>query len=336
MRVLVVGIFVLALAVAGVSTYLIKTFSGESNIKKLEKEVAIKKFKVLVAKRDIRIGETITANDMMWQEWAKDALNKQFVVVDAKEQEDERKKEFVGGIVRNTIIKNEPILANKLFKRDNAGFMAGMLGPGMRAISVPVSAVTGVSGFILPGDYVDVVMSYRLNTDSRKKLKQMNRSGLKVPLVSEKVVDTILRKVRVIATDQTVEELAPNNKKKEKSKRAKTVTLEVTAKQAEILTVARTMGKISLVLRSLEDNADHTMPSSFTTDVEVSPFTRKLFSSATGRKVAPVVPIRGSSSMKTFSTTAGKRKTVKIYRGGSGVTETIGGAGGVSGGKAAK
>ena len=138
MRVLIVGIIVLAISVAGVSTYLIKRFSGEKNIQELEKE-AKKSFKVLVAVKDIKIGAPITNEDLRWQAWAEEALNKDFITVDQETQEAEKKKEFVGAVARANFMKSEPIIPGKIFKREAAGFLSGMLGSGMRAVSVNVT-----------------------------------------------------------------------------------------------------------------------------------------------------------------------------------------------------
>ncbi|MCH7550713.1 MAG: hypothetical protein IIA35_03260, partial [Proteobacteria bacterium] len=85
MKILIVGIIVLALAVAGVSTYLIQTFSGEANIDELQKEAEKPKIKVLVAAREIRPGETITPDALTWQAWVDEAINNQFVVIENDE-----------------------------------------------------------------------------------------------------------------------------------------------------------------------------------------------------------------------------------------------------------
>ena len=100
MRVLIVGILVLALAVAGIATYLIKSFSGEENIEELQKEAEIKKIRVLVANKNLATGSILNEEAMTWQFWVDESLNKQYVVVDEEELQAERIKEFIGGIVR--------------------------------------------------------------------------------------------------------------------------------------------------------------------------------------------------------------------------------------------
>jgi pilus assembly protein CpaB len=98
----------------------------------------------------------------------------------------------------------------------------------MRAISTEISAETGAGGFILPNDYVDVLLTREQNN----------------AFISE----TILRNVRVLAIDQTVQE-----KDGQKAAVGRTATLELTPKQTEMLALSRRRGTLSLALRSLAD-----------------------------------------------------------------------------------
>jgi pilus assembly protein CpaB len=110
----------------------------------------------------------------------------------------------------------------------------------MRAITVPVSAQTGVGGFVFPGDRVDMVLT--------QSVKGEDDDG--PPL---KASETILKNIRVLATDQSTEtEHTPDGKTVVRDFR--TVTLEVTPKIAEKVAVAQTIGTLSLSLRSIADN----------------------------------------------------------------------------------
>ncbi len=102
----------------------------------------------------------------------------------------------------------------------------------MRAVSISINATTGISGFIFPGDRVDVILTQTV-TD-RQDDKNVNRAS-----------ETVLQNVRVIAVDQTT------NDQENEPVVAKNVTLEVTAKQAEIVTLVSELGKLSLSLRSI-------------------------------------------------------------------------------------
>ena len=278
MRVLIVGIIVLAISVAGVSTYLIKSFSGEENIQKLEEQAKVKVFKVLVAAKDLQIGVPITAADLSWQPWPEDALNNEFIVTDDEEQEAEKMEEFVGGITRHVIKTGEPMLVSKMFKREGGGLMSGMLESGMGAVAVQVNALTSAAGFILPGDYVDVVMTHEkakaiIKKMGKNKDKNNDNEGatVDIPKVLATVSETILHNVHVVATNQAV-----TGPEKGNAVVSSTITLEVTPKQAQILTTAATMGKLSLVLLSLEKGGEKPTELSYTTDVEVSPFLQNL------------------------------------------------------------
>jgi pilus assembly protein CpaB len=106
----------------------------------------------------------------------------------------------------------------------------------MRAISTQISAETGAGGFILPNDRVDVILTPRSNRDA-------NATG---GMSSE----TILRNIRVLAIDQTIE-----GKNGQKVVVGKTATLELSPGQAETLALSQQLGTLSLALRSLADSA---------------------------------------------------------------------------------
>ena len=135
MKVLIVGILVLGLAVAGVSTYLIQTFSGEANIEELQKEALKPKIRVLVASKDLRPGQKLDPKNMEWQFWVDESLNPKYIVVEKDEEEAGKIEEFTGSVVRAVILEGEPIIGSKVFKSGQAGFLAGVLNSGMRAKS---------------------------------------------------------------------------------------------------------------------------------------------------------------------------------------------------------
>jgi pilus assembly protein CpaB len=109
----------------------------------------------------------------------------------------------------------------------------------MRAVTVPVSGLTGVAGFVFPGDRVDLVLTQNVNASSGTPLK---------------VSETIVRNLRVLATDQRA---TPTLDEKGNTvvTEYKLVTIEATPRIAEKITVAQSIGTISLSLRALTDNA---------------------------------------------------------------------------------
>jgi pilus assembly protein CpaB len=188
---------------------------------------------VLVARRDIPMGQTLTAEDMRWQVWPREAASASFVRRSDKPQAIES---FGGAIARSPFVAGEPIREDKIIKAGGSGFMAAILPSGKRALSTEISPETGAGGFILPNDRVDVILT-------RRERSAESRGG------GEKVVsEIILSDIRVLAIDQTVQE-----KDGQRVVVGRTATLEVTPGQAETLALSRQQGTLSLALRSLAD-----------------------------------------------------------------------------------
>ncbi|MFN3389910.1 MAG: Flp pilus assembly protein CpaB, partial [Allosphingosinicella sp.] len=145
----------------------------------------------------------------------------------------------IGTVVRNEITAGQPVTTGSLIKPGERGFLAAALGPGMRAITVPVSATSGVAGFIFPGDRVDLVLT-----------QEVKGGGEGDPL---RVSETIMQNLRVLATDRRMSVEGEDGKPVVLN--ASTVTLETTPKMAEKIAVAQTIGQLSLSLRSIADNS---------------------------------------------------------------------------------
>jgi len=189
---------------------------------------------VLVAKSDIQLGSALKPEDLAWQTWPATGVSPQFI---RKNGRADAIEEFKGAIARAPFVAGEPIREQKLIKADGSGFMSAILSPGMRAISTDISPETGVGGFILPNDRVDVLLTRR-DLDSQK---QAGGDGF--------ISETVLRNVRVLAIDQTVEE-----KNGQKVVVGKTATLELSPRQTETLALSRQRGSLSLALRSLAES----------------------------------------------------------------------------------
>ncbi len=309
MKILIVGLILIFVGAAGVGTFLIKNYKTPEAIEELGKQAKPKINKVLVAIKDIGIGQKITSDKILWIPWKEDDLRPQFITVQEEDQEKKRMEEIADSIVRRPISAGEPILPGMLFKRDAPGFMAGMLAPGKRAVSVRVSEETGVSGFIFPGDYVDIALTH---DKVRQLLDQRKRSGGKPstnPPILSYATETILKYIRVIAIDQQVEQFD----KKKKAAKVKTVTLELSPKEAEIIITAAAMGKISLVLRSLSVFKKTAAPQIYTTDVEVSPILKNFNKFLAKTRGKP----QGTPKKRK------KAVPVTIFRGGKLTTEKV-------------
>jgi pilus assembly protein CpaB len=225
-------IVVLAIAVGagGLAAYLA---SGSDSKKPHPAQTAqLKTVDVLIAKSDIRLGQAVTANDVVWQAWPASTASSSFI---RRDRHPNATTELAGSIARSPFIAGEPIREPKLVSAKGSGFMAAILPTGMRAISTEISPETGAGGFILPNDRVDVILSKREKNADHSNADSVNS-------------EIILGNVRVLAIDQTIEE-----KNGQKVVVGKTATLELKPEQAETLARSRQMGTLSLALRSLAD-----------------------------------------------------------------------------------
>jgi pilus assembly protein CpaB len=191
--------------------------------------------KVLVAKKALPVGTIIDADSLAYQPWPKELMQSAYYVEGSADGDAKR---LIGTVVRYQISAGQPVTRGSLVGPQDRGFLAAALGPGMRAVTVPVNMTTGVAGFVFPGDHVDVVLT-----------QQVTGGGDGPPL---KVSETIVRNVRVLATDQRFSGKDEDGKTLVKT--FSNVTFEVTPRIAEKVAVAQAMGTLSLSLRSLTDN----------------------------------------------------------------------------------
>jgi pilus assembly protein CpaB len=212
---------------------------------------------ILVAHGVIARGQILKPTDLAWQSWPDGAIDHAYIQKGTKKIED-----FAGWVARDPLGPGEPVTENKMVAPGSRGFLAAVLRPGMRAVSVPVTRTSGISGFVFPGDQVDILITHSLPTSTSKG-----------PAVLHQASETVLHDVRVLAVDQKLD-----NKVSEPVV-AQTATLEVTPKQSEMIAVASEMGKLSLSLRSLvtppgeettADSAENAEAGTFTLDSEVS------------------------------------------------------------------
>lgn len=206
-----------------------------------QETAAVATTQILIAKDTIPVGTFIQADrHLAWGEWPEDKVQSPpYIVADGTNIGD-----FSGAVARRTIFAGEPVADGAMVKPGEGGFMSAVLQPGKRAVSIPVNPTTGNAGFIFPGDSVDLILTHSV------------QGAVGENFVSE----TFVENVRVLAVDQALDN--PENK----ALLAKTVTLEVKPREAEAITVALEMGRISLTLRSLAadpeatDTASHSMP----------------------------------------------------------------------------
>jgi pilus assembly protein CpaB len=144
-----------------------------------------------------------------------------------------------GALVRRFLDSGAAIRAEDILRPRDRGFLASVLSPGTRAVSIGVDSISGVAGLIWPGDRVDVILTQEMDAT--------------VASLSRRVIsETILDNVRVIAVDQDIVQGASGTDSGTR-KVARTVTLEVDNGQAEKLTVGQQLGKLALTIRAAGD-----------------------------------------------------------------------------------
>jgi pilus assembly protein CpaB len=190
--------------------------------------------KVLVARKALPVGTIIDSTMIGFEPWPKESVQPAYYVQGTPDSDPSA---LLGTVVRYPVTAGQPVTRGALVGPKDRGFLAAALGPGMRAITVPVNASTGVAGFVFPGDRVDMVLT-----------QDVQGGGDGQPL---KVSETIVRNLRVLATDQRID--GKDEEGKTVVKTFTNVTLEVTPRIAEKIAVAQNMGTLSLSLRSIAD-----------------------------------------------------------------------------------
>lgn len=231
--------------------------------------------KVLVAAKDLEPGRRLTDADLAWKDWPITEVNPVFITdgsvpipgaaapaaAEAKPADDKTEKikkaedaaarvtraaadlstggakaAYIGAVVREPILAGEPIVARKIVRAGDSGYMAAYLEPGMRAMAIRVTVETAAGGFILPGDRADVLLT--------REVKAPGGDAAKF------VTATVMQNVKVLAIDQSTraadDALAVVGA---------TATLEISGPDAEVLALAKSEGDLSLVLRSYADTA---------------------------------------------------------------------------------
>ena len=179
---------------------------------------------VMVASTDIPLGSVIEQSEVRLAAWPADL---------EPEGAMRNPDDVVGRVARVSLDKNHPIIGGKLINK-GAGLLPLLINEGMRAMSVKVDPVTGVSGFITPNSRVDVLVSGTTELEDGDESDQ--RSKL------------ILQNVRVLAIGTIIEQID------EQAREVPTVTLLVSPEDAEKLTLASRQDAVRLALRSYADN----------------------------------------------------------------------------------
>jgi pilus assembly protein CpaB len=194
--------------------------------------------RTLVAARPIPAGSLLRAEDLGVREVPTGEAG-EGVLRDTPET----RAELAGALVRRYLESGERIAIADVLRPRDRGFLAAVLRPNMRAITVGVDAVTGAAGLIWPGDRVDLLLTQSLD----ERVAQLSRRV---------VGETVLNDVRVIAVDQHLTQGAAGANAAPEGKVARTVTLEVTPEQAERVAVAAQLGRLSLTIRAMDGDGE--------------------------------------------------------------------------------
>lgn len=198
---------------------------------------------ILVAAKDLRIGSELVEGDLRWQEWPQNNLFPGAVT----QVEGQAASKALEGRLARDIAAGEPVMKSALLGQSKGNFVAASLEPGMRAVAIDVKAANMVAGFIGPGDFVDIILTYKetiKTTDDDPRVQNMIEKNL-----DKMATETILQNVKVLAVDQSA--MRPED---DKIKVGKTVTLAVNAQDAERLSLASQLGELNLALRGVGDD----------------------------------------------------------------------------------
>jgi pilus assembly protein CpaB len=220
---------------------------------------APKTIEVLIAAKDLKTGDTISAGSLQWSTWP-ETSNFAGAIIRAGTQKPE---EALKGRVKRAVAKGEPVLTSLVIEDSKTSFIAGTIGAGKRAITINVNAQSGLAGFLNPGDAVDVILTYDVKIPNDDKIRES--AAL---VVNKYASETILENLRVLAVDQDTKKTEP--------KTGKTVTLEATPAQAESLTLATKMGGLSLALRPVGDASSQDPAKKSVTDLRLSGVMKEL------------------------------------------------------------
>ncbi|CAK3133343.1 Flp pilus assembly protein CpaB [Vibrio sp. 10N.286.55.E10] len=254
-------------SVLGISVLLLSQTNSESATTS-SKQAVKQTVKVLVPTRTIEIGQAYTPNSFRWKEVPQQELEN---YIDHVTPEDISADHSMSGLARTKLVKDS-ILSKADITEPEGGYSLSLkLQPGYRAISVPVDQVTSNSGFIEPGDRVDILL---LGSQDGELLRYGNSSqGL--------YVTTIAHDVRVLAfndkqTAESYQKARESNHYENGIPDDSSVSLEVTPEQANQVVLAKQLGKLTLVLRGQNEDPNQTQNANSATLKAISPDTTQV------------------------------------------------------------
>jgi pilus assembly protein CpaB len=227
-----------ALVVAAITAFMARSLISGSSAPQAQAQMAppVVGTEVLVATKTLPVGTILDATSFKYQPWPNEMVGGAYFV----KKDGFDIKSLQGTVVRTVITAGQPLTQGSLVKPGDRGFLAAALTPGMRAVTFPVENKNSVAGFVFPGDRIDLMLTQKV------------AGGGDGPPLS--VAETIMTNLRVLATDQrTTTDV--DDQGKTVVKNISMVTIEATPSIAEKISVARSLGDLSVVLRPLADSA---------------------------------------------------------------------------------
>jgi pilus assembly protein CpaB len=201
---------------------------------------AVTTVEVLVARQPVEVGTILEEAMIDKQPWPSHLVLDGFIVAGSADSN------LVGRVARASFQVNEPITRSKVANPNDPSFLAANLPEGMRAITIATDAISGVAGYIFPGDRIDIVMTHNIPTDLRNRAQRVFRPNEK-PDVSE----VLVADVRVLAVN-----VRQPSGREASSSTPSSITVAVTEKDAQTIRLAEKVGSISLALRPLRDDGE--------------------------------------------------------------------------------
>ncbi len=237
-------VLVVGLGLAGFAVYMVKDHLGAQQAliaqSRAQAAAAVPTVEVYAVTRDVEYGELLTSEDVMMIRYAKDYVPEG---VFNTEEELFPAGVDVARVVTMPMSVNEPVLASKVTEPGEDAGITSRLAMGMRAFTINVDATTGVSGFLRPGDYVDVYWSGSIQATGGREGRQITR--------------LIKSSLELIAVDQSADSSSSS------ASVASTVTVQVSPQDVASLAQAQSTGNLSL---SLVGNNDETIATAIEVD----------------------------------------------------------------------
>jgi pilus assembly protein CpaB len=286
MRIILVILAALIVA-GGTGFYVMQGLRPATTVEVAAAAPALKQ--VYIPAQEFSVGTIITPDRLSTMDITEGSITGQMIVADA-----EGAAFLTGSVARQVLPLGVPIARSAIVQPGDRGFLAAVLPKGKRAITIPIDVIAGLSGLALPGDRVDLILTYTV-------------TGGGDSAASVRASETVIENIRVLAFDQR---LGPNlTAEKEGGEAetppvAQTATLEVSSAQAEMVTLAQTLGTLSLVLNSVRDGGDDAP------DARQAKSGANPLESLVGKATAPRAPRRLTLESDVTSTTK-----VQVVRG---------------------